>query len=223
MVSITPVSYQLSSSWSSAGTGMGAAATGSSSAPARTVTCSSLGVSSAPSEAGSSQSTSSIGAKNLSRSSKRSRSPVALVVRHLDLLEFLFLVARTSSTSATSWSVSLWSSFSDALQVIFRDLVLVLKPLERLLRVPPDVADGDPGLLGPLVHDLDQLLATLLGERREREADHVAVVRRREAEVAGMIAFSIAPMAFLSNGWITSRRGSGTENEASWLSGVAVP
>ena len=37
------------------------------------------------------------------------------------------------------------------------------------------------------------------------------------------IAFSIAAIAFLSKGVIMSSRGSGTENEASWLSGTGVP
>src|SRR5580693_4569779 len=38
-----------------------------------------------------------------------------------------------------------------------------------------------------------------------------------------LIAFSIAPRELLSNGWITTIRGSGTWKDASWLSGVWVP
>ena len=38
-----------------------------------------------------------------------------------------------------------------------------------------------------------------------------------------MMAFSIADTAFLSKGWMTRRRGSGTENEASWFRGTCVP
>ena len=37
------------------------------------------------------------------------------------------------------------------------------------------------------------------------------------------IAFSIAPIALLSNGWTCSSRGSGTVNAASWFSGTGVP
>src|SRR5205807_119856 len=49
--------------------------------------------------------------------------------------------------------------------------------------VPPDVADGHPALLRALAYDLHQLLAALLGELRDRQPDHVAVVRRGEAHV----------------------------------------
>ena len=37
------------------------------------------------------------------------------------------------------------------------------------------------------------------------------------------IAFSIAPSDDLSNGWMTTIRGSGMWNEASWFTGVGVP
>ena len=84
IVSSTVVSYQSSSSSSASSSSPGGfapavrprprpawAATVPGS-PARTATCSSLGVSRAPADAGSSQSTSLMGAKNLSRSSNRS-------------------------------------------------------------------------------------------------------------------------------------------------------
>ena len=38
-----------------------------------------------------------------------------------------------------------------------------------------------------------------------------------------MMAFSMAPIALLSNGWIWSRRGSGTVTPASWFRGTGVP
>ncbi len=38
-----------------------------------------------------------------------------------------------------------------------------------------------------------------------------------------MIARSIEEIALLSNGWISRRRGSGTDTPASWLSGTCVP
>ena len=38
-----------------------------------------------------------------------------------------------------------------------------------------------------------------------------------------LIARSMAASEFLSNGWMTTIRGSGTWNEASWFTGVCVP
>jgi hypothetical protein len=49
--------------------------------------------------------------------------------------------------------------------------------------VAADVADGDPSLLGDAVDHLDELLAALLGELGDLQADHVAVVRGRQPEV----------------------------------------
>ena len=37
------------------------------------------------------------------------------------------------------------------------------------------------------------------------------------------MAFSITASEVLSNGWITTIRGSGMWNDASWLTGVCVP
>ena len=63
-----------------------------------------------------------------------------------------------------------------SLQLIFRDRALALKLLQLVLRVAADVPDGNASLLGAMVDLLDELLAALLGERREGEADHAAVV-----------------------------------------------
>ena len=101
--------------------------------------------------------------------------------------------------------------------------MLPLKLLHIILRVPPNVPNGDAPLLGPVMHLLHQLLAPLLGERRERQADHLSVVRRRDPQVACWIAFSTWAIEFLSNGWITSNRGSGTFTDASWFNGTGVP
>ena len=50
--------------------------------------------------------------------------------------------------------------------------------LQVVHAVPPDVAYGDPAFLGEVPHDLDELLAPLLGQLRDRQADELAVVRR---------------------------------------------
>src|SRR5262245_37934377 len=48
------------------------------------------------------------------------------------------------------------------------------------------VAHGDAEVLGHLLHVLDELLPPLLGERRNRDPDELAVVLRVEAEVRGL-------------------------------------
>jgi len=63
--------------------------------------------------------------------------------------------------------------------------VFAFEPLDRLLRVPPDVADGHPSLLRALVGELDEVATALLRQGREGQPDHVAVVGRGEAEVGG--------------------------------------
>src|SRR5579863_7357976 len=68
------------------------------------------------------------------------------------------------------------------------DLVLasvaVLDQLvERVLRVPPDVADGDPAVLRLAVSDPDVLAPAFLGEFGEDHPDDRPVVRRIHAEI----------------------------------------
>ena len=61
-----------------------------------------------------------------------------------------------------------------------RDLVvadLALQRVEVVLRLAADVADRHLGVLGLGAHDLDVLLAALLGELGQGHADDVAVVR----------------------------------------------
>jgi hypothetical protein len=62
-------------------------------------------------------------------------------------------------------------------------LALLLQLAEVVHDVATDVPDRDAPLLGDPVDDLYQLLATLLGELRNLQANHVAVVGRGEAEV----------------------------------------
>ena len=50
-------------------------------------------------------------------------------------------------------------------------------------RVAAHVAHGYAALLREVAHDLDEFLATLLGQLRDRQPDDLAVVRRREPEV----------------------------------------
>ena len=65
-----------------------------------------------------------------------------------------------------------------ALELLFGPFELVagkvpvlLKRLEIVAGLATDVAHGDLGLLRPVLHDLHELLAPLLCELREHEAD----------------------------------------------------
>lgn len=60
---------------------------------------------------------------------------------------------------------------------------LLLRLLEILHRIATGVAQADAGRLGLAAHALDQLLAALLRQRRHREADRFAVVRRGQTDV----------------------------------------
>ena len=88
-------------------------------------------------------------------------------------------------------------------------------------RVAAHVAHRDLGVLAFVLHDLDQLLAALLGQRRHRHAD------RCRPTVAGFsprsesrIAFSIAWTIFFSHGWTPMVRASTSVTLATWLIGV---
>src|SRR3954471_2930290 len=61
-------------------------------------------------------------------------------------------------------------------RVVLADLPVLGQPVQLVLRVPAHVADRDPRVLCLLVRHLDELLAALLGELREDDADDDAVV-----------------------------------------------
>src|SRR5216117_4279768 len=75
----------------------------------------------------------------------------------------------------------------ELLHVLLRVLLVVLGDVLGLLdagdRLRPRVADGHVPVLRELVDDFDQLAAPLLGERRQRNADEVAVVGGVEPQV----------------------------------------
>src|SRR5919201_1591325 len=70
-----------------------------------------------------------------------------------------------------------------AVLLVLADLALVDELLEVVDDVAPHVADSDAAVLGHPAHDLDELLTPLLGELRDGQADDLAVVRRRQAQV----------------------------------------
>ena len=70
----------------------------------------------------------------------------------------------------------------EALAFVLADFVLLLVLLELVHPVAADVADGDPRLFGILAAQLGELLAALLGQLGDRQADHLAVDDRVDSE-----------------------------------------
>src|ERR1700675_3261888 len=66
---------------------------------------------------------------------------------------------------------------------VLRYLLALGKRLETVVGVPTDIADGHTRVLGEFAHRLGELLAPFLRQGRHDEADELAVIARREAEV----------------------------------------
>src|SRR5438067_9062202 len=71
-----------------------------------------------------------------------------------------------------------------SLRFVFRDVALLLHLIDPVQLVAADVADRDARLFRLLPDELHVLAPSLLGQRRDGDADHLAVVRRVEALVA---------------------------------------
>ena len=120
----------------------------------------------------------------------RQRRPPLQRVRvgntHSDLHQFLFLLG--------AHLVDLFDVLvGEVLNVLFGLLLVVLGQLTLLLGllnvvdcVAADVADGDLGILGVFADLLREILAALLGQLREDEADNAAVILRVDAEIRGL-------------------------------------
>src|SRR5262245_1589306 len=67
--------------------------------------------------------------------------------------------------------------------LVLGHLLVLCEGLQLVVGLSPDVPDRHPRVLRELVHGLGELLAPVLGEGRQGEADHLAVVGGREAEV----------------------------------------
>src|SRR3990170_6603275 len=70
-----------------------------------------------------------------------------------------------------------------ALVVVLGDELFLEQVLEMGVGVAPHVADRDLGVFALRAHVLTELFAALLGERRQRHADHTARGRRVQAQV----------------------------------------
>src|SRR3989442_2291075 len=67
--------------------------------------------------------------------------------------------------------------------LVVADVAVLDELLQMVHQVAADVPDRDPALLRVPAHELDELLAPLLGQLRDRQADYLAVVRRLEPEL----------------------------------------
>src|SRR5690242_12963751 len=110
-----------------------------------------------------------------------------------------------------------------AVLLVAADLAVVDELFEVVDRVAPDVPDRDLALLRHLADDLDELLAPLLGQLRDRQADQLAVVGRRQAEVRLLDRALDRRDGARVEGLTVSSRGSGALIVASCLSGVCWP
>src|SRR3954463_3226097 len=73
--------------------------------------------------------------------------------------------------------------FLGAVLVVAADVALLLELAEVVHDVAPNVADRDPSVLGDPADHPDELLAALLGQLRNREADDLSVVARGQPQV----------------------------------------
>src|SRR5450631_571314 len=100
-----------------------------------------------------------------------------------DLEEFDFLVSQHLVDLCDIAMRQVVEFLLRTMDVVLTRLAALLKLVERFLRMAPDVADRDSGVLGLAAGKFDVLATTLLGELRDADADHVAVVRRIHAKV----------------------------------------
>ena len=99
---------------------------------------------------------------------------------HASDLEDLLLLLRPiiSSIFLMCSSVSVWIRFSSRRRSSAGSVPSDSRSFSIAERVAARLAHADLVLLGELVHVLDQVLAALLGERRDRDPHHLAVVAR---------------------------------------------
>src|SRR5215203_1289025 len=81
--------------------------------------------------------------------------------------------------------------------VVLADVALFFQLAQVAHDVAADVADRDAAFLGHPVHHLDHLPPALLGHLRDLQADQVAVVARREADIGLLDRLLDRPQAAL--------------------------
>src|SRR5579875_167647 len=100
-----------------------------------------------------------------------------------DLQELPLFVAEQLIDHADLAVGQLLQFLLDPLQLVGGERALFLQALELVAGCPAEVPNRDPPLFGLVPHHLHQLPAALLGEGREGQPDHGAVVGRVDAQV----------------------------------------
>ena len=98
------------------------------------------------------------------------------------MISFSFATSR-ESTSADELIGRLLHLIGMALAVVLADGAVLLELLQQVEPVSANVADGDLGLLGIFVRDLDHFLAALLVHLGNAQADDLSLGLRVEAEI----------------------------------------
>src|SRR5262249_51901575 len=99
------------------------------------------------------------------------------------LEELLLLVAQHRVDLTHDFVGETLELLLDAVELVLRQVAVLLLLLELVPDVPAYVADRDPALLGSSLHHLHQRLAAVGPQLRAGQPDHRAVVRRVDAEV----------------------------------------
>ena len=107
--------------------------------------------------------------------------------------------------------------------VVFGNLVVLEQLLQPVVGVAADLPDGVAAVFGVLVDEPRHLLAPLLGQRRNRHAEHLAVGRRVQPEVRLLDAALDRAHQRRVERLATIIVGSGTDSDATWFSGIDVP
>src|SRR5215813_14054434 len=113
-----------------------------------------------------------------SRAERASVSRLSLECEHLG-----FLLLRELVYPAHEFVGGLLDGVVAPALLVLGHLLVLGEGLELVVGLPPDIPDRHPSVLRELVDALGELLAPVLGEGRQRETDHLAVVGGREAEV----------------------------------------
>src|SRR3954463_5851654 len=100
-----------------------------------------------------------------------------------DFEDFVFLVLQELVDLVHALVGELLERLFRAMLVGPADVAVLLELAEVVHDVAADIAHRHASVLGDPAYDAHQVLAPLLGQLRDRQADHVAVVTRRQPEV----------------------------------------
>src|SRR5262245_315215 len=107
----------------------------------------------------------------------------------LDAQDFPFLLLQELVNPGDEAIGRLLDLFVPAALLVLRRLAISGQLLELVVGVAATLANGHPPLFRHLAHGLGELLAALLGQRRNHQANHLAVVHGGDPEIGGHQGF----------------------------------